>query len=84
VSKLLLPDNTVLVNFALIHRMDLLGELIKTHGAWCISVARECQKSAAVDPKYSDMRQAAATFGDPLHPDNVERVDTQVLRSCLS
>lgn len=83
-AKLFLPDNTVLVNFALIHRMDLLGELIKSQGAWCLSVARECQRSAAVDPKYSDMTQAANIFGQPLFPDNAELVDTQTLRDSMA
>jgi hypothetical protein len=83
-AKLFLPDNTVLVNFALIHRMDLLGELVRSQGAWCVSVARECHNSTAIDPKYSDMAQAAAIFGQPLLPDNAERVDTQTLRVSMA
>jgi hypothetical protein len=84
VAKLFLPDNTVLVNFALIHRMDLLGELIKSQGCWCISVARECQNSASVDPKYSDMTQAATIFGTPLLPSQAVLVDTRTLRDSMA
>lgn len=83
-AKLFLPDNTVLVNFALIHRMDLLGELIKTQGCWCISVARECRNSAAVDPKYADMAQASAIFGTPLVPDQAEHVEIRTLRETMA
>ena len=79
-AKLFLPDNTVLINFALIHRMDLLGELINTRGCWCISVARECDNSARY-PKLSDLTQAAAIFGTPLVPDQAEHVETQMLRT---
>ena len=40
------PDNTVLTNFALINRMDLLRRLANGKGRWCASVASECRNSA--------------------------------------
>lgn len=83
-AKLFLPDNTVLVNFALIHRMDLLGELINGRGTWCISVANECQKSANAVSNLADMTQAPSIFGTPLHPDQVELIDTRTLRDSIA
>jgi predicted nucleic acid-binding protein len=84
VATLFLPDNTVLVNFALIHRMDLLGDLLANKGSWCLSVARECARSAAADPKFADMNDAATIFGTPLVPDRAELVDTQTLRVSMA
>jgi hypothetical protein len=45
-TALFFPDNTVLINFAMINRMDLLERLANGNGAWCATVAAECRKSA--------------------------------------
>lgn len=82
-AKLFLPDNTVLINFALLHRMDLLAELIRGQGAWCVSVARECRASSEY-PRLEDLRDAAAIFGAPLIPDAAELVDTRLLRESVA
>ncbi|MGJ6127422.1 hypothetical protein QN239_33115 [Mycolicibacterium sp. Y3] len=79
--KLFLPDNTVLINFAIIRRMDLLAELVKGQGAWCVSIARECDKSQAFHP---DLSEAAAIFGEPLDPNPSERVDATILRETMA
>lgn len=79
--KLFLPDNTVLINFAIIRRMDLLAELLKGQGAWCVSIARECAKSQAYHP---DLDQAGAMFGSPLVPTAAERIDTNILREAMA
>jgi len=57
VTNVFLPDNTVLINFAIIRRMDLLAELLRGQGSWCISIARECRQSQAY---YPDLAQAGA------------------------
>jgi hypothetical protein len=44
VATLLFPDNTVLVNFAIISRMDLLARLANGNGQWCATVASECAR----------------------------------------
>lgn len=41
-TVLTVPDNTVLINFALINRMDLLSRLANGNGRWCATVATEC------------------------------------------
>jgi hypothetical protein len=40
------PDNTVLINFAIITRMDLLSRLANGNGRWCATVAAECVESS--------------------------------------
>lgn len=45
-TDVLFPDNTVLISFALINRMDLLRRLANGKGRWCASVASECRNSA--------------------------------------
>jgi predicted nucleic acid-binding protein len=80
---LVLPDNTVLVNFALINRMDLLARLV-ANGAWCASVAAECDASAA-QPGLASMAEAYEIFGEPLRPESVtEHVMIQTLRTLLA
>lgn len=79
--KLFLPDNTVLINFAIIRRMDLLAELLKGQGSWCLSIARECGDSQAYHP---DLDQAAAIFGAPLIPDGREIIDARILREAMA
>jgi hypothetical protein len=61
--------------------MDLLAELVLGQGAWCVSIARECDKSQAFHP---DLSEAAAIFGAPLIPDARERVDAQTMRETMA
>jgi hypothetical protein len=77
--SLFFPDNTVLNNFAIIHLMDELGDLIGDRGCWCATVAEECAKGAR-RPGLEDMAKADSIFGDPLYPDRAELTDTQVIR----
>jgi predicted nucleic acid-binding protein len=77
------PDNTVLVNFAIINRLDLLARLVNGNGQWCATVARECAQSA----KQADLTaldDAGEIFGEPLFPDQAELLDTRVLRNQLA
>lgn len=83
-TSLLFPDNTVLVNFAYINRMDLLERLSNGRGRWCATVAWECDRSSA-QPALGAMAQAHHIFGEPLRPDNgAEHVTTRTLRERLA
>jgi predicted nucleic acid-binding protein len=82
-ATLLFPDNTVLINFALINRMDLLERLANGHGKWCASVASECHASAG-QPGLGALTAADAILGPPLYPDNAELIDAKLLRAELS
>jgi len=83
-TQLLFPDNTVLVNFALINRMDLLERVVNGNGRWCATVASECERSAQ-EPGLEAMSLAAHIFGDPLYPETgAEHLDVQALRRELA
>lgn len=80
---LLFPDNTVLVNFAILSRIDLLERLANGHGRWCATVARECGKSAQ-QPGLGALGQVSPIFGEPWRPDPAEHQDALVLRDELA
>lgn len=82
-TVLLFPDNTVLVNFAIINRMDLLERLANGHGRWCATVASECDASAQM-PDLSALANARDIFGSPWFPDAAELQDTRLLRDELA
>lgn len=82
-AVLLFPDNTVLVNFAIINRMDLLGRLANGNGTWCATVSQECAASAA-QPGLGALSQADIIFGDPWFPEGAEYLDTTMLRQELA
>jgi predicted nucleic acid-binding protein len=77
------PDNTVLINFAIINRMDLLARLANGNGRWCATVATECGESAKL-PELVALDEAGDIFGEPLFPDQAEHQDVRVLRDELS
>lgn len=43
------PDNTVLCNFAVIERLDILEKTLAGRGRWCEAVAYEAVQSSKVD-----------------------------------
>ena len=45
--RLVFPDTTVLINFALVDEMPLLGQLVANNGSWCGTVASECDDQAS-------------------------------------
>ena len=80
---LLFPDNTVLINFAIIDRMDLLRKLVNGHGHWCATVATECHESWR-RTELAALAEAASIFGTPLSPDRTENLDAHLLRDELA
>lgn len=73
-AVVLFPDTTVLVNFAMIERLDLL-EVLAGERAWCGSVAEECMAWTA---EVASMGRAWDIFGEPLRPDTpVEHLTTR-------
>ncbi|MFH8252909.1 hypothetical protein ACH3VR_21260 [Microbacterium sp. B2969] len=83
-THLLFPDNTVLVRFARVQRMDLLAALVRGNGRWCGTVAGECDRSAQ-EPGLETMAQAHAMFGEPLRlQTGQEIVDTTTIRTSLA
>lgn len=82
-AVLLFPDNTVLINFAIINRMELLARLANGNGRWCASVAIECHESSHY-PGLGALTGAGAIFGEPLYPEPAEHQDLQLLRQELA
>ncbi len=76
------PDNTVLVNFAHINRVALLGTLFPNR-QWCATVRSECAKSARL-PGLADLRNAPGVFGSALYPDRAEHIDAQLIRQAMA
>jgi predicted nucleic acid-binding protein len=83
VAILLFPDNTVLINFALISRMDVLSRLANGNGRWCATVALECAESAK-RPGLAVLHSAEEIFGAPLYPDALEHQGVRVMRDELA
>lgn len=82
-GRLFLPDNTVLVNFAQIGRMDLLRLVAAGRSTWCYTVSQECEKSSQVSG-LEQLSEAPEIFGEPLKLETrVEQMDTQVFRARL-
>jgi predicted nucleic acid-binding protein len=76
-------DNNILVNFALIGRMDLLETLFAGRGTWCATVKDECQRSSLV-PGLDAIVAAEGFLGNPHYPNKAEHVQTQVFRTQLA
>ncbi|GIZ97553.1 hypothetical protein TTY48_21650 [Tsukamurella sp. TY48] len=80
---ILFPDNTVLINFAHIDRMDLLAQIVGDRGSWCQTVSEECDRHSARHD-LPQMTQAHEIFGVPLVPaDRREHVTVQRYRDML-
>lgn len=63
--QLLFTDNTVPINFSLIHEIPLLRELLNGQGAWTGTVQAECENSVSTG-LYSELEDVAG-FIDHLY-----------------
>lgn len=81
-THFIFPDNTVLVNFTLLGRHDLVEWVVRDRGMWALSVARECGSSAK-QPGLSGMADWRTLFGDPLVPSKVELVDAGCIAASM-
>lgn len=83
-ASLFIPDNTVLVNFATIGRMDLLRELAAGRSTWCYTVSVKSLKSSAY-PGLEQLAECPGIFGVPLKLETRRELsDTQSFRTQLS
>lgn len=82
-TVLVFPDTTVLRNFAILHRMDLLALLVGGRGAWCGTVASECMDQAR-EEALCDMASARDIFGAPWYPEASEQLEILLLRDRLA
>lgn len=82
-TVLLFTDNTVLVNFAHLGRLDLLESLLRGRGRWCHAVSGECADSSQVEG-LSSLTQVPEILGKPLMPTPAERVDSGVIWAAMA
>jgi predicted nucleic acid-binding protein len=83
VSRLQFADNTVLINFCLIGRLDLLERLMNGGGAWSATVQIECDESAHY-PGCSALSTVHSFLGEPHRPEtDEERATIQEAREFL-
>lgn len=80
---LFFPDNTVLVNFAILRRLDLLETLLMGKGRWCASVSFECSKSAKL-PELEILGGVRSFLGDPILPSPAEILSAKLLRESVA
>lgn len=72
----LFPDNTVLCNFAAVHRPDLLRAFLRDRGRWTAAVAAEAQRSSARLPALRSLL-VEGWLGEPIDVD--EEADTRAV-----
>ncbi len=77
-TRLVFPDNTVLINLAYLNAVHLI-RLKNAQATWCASVAQECHKSSRT-PGLEALKGAPHILGKPLYPMGAEHGETQVLR----
>lgn len=65
----LFPDNTVLCNFAVVHRLDLLDSYFRGRGRWVEAIAEEVLRSARHLP---DPQGVDAWMGKPIEVEDEE------------
>lgn len=81
--RLFFADNTVLVNFGLIDRFDLLARVLNGNGRWCASIQTECERSSA-RPELASLAGVPKLLGPPIVPSTAERIRTTILREQLA
>lgn len=72
------PDNTVLINFSIIARNDLLKSFMGNRGKWTLTISRECSKSSQI-PGYEAMSEWHDVLPSPLYPNPSELVDANAI-----
>ncbi|MGI5190778.1 hypothetical protein ACQEVI_21745 [Promicromonospora sp. CA-289599] len=78
------PDTTVLINFALINRMDLLSRLLRDRGRWCLTVSQECESASQVEGRL-ELLLAKELLGVPWEPQTEEEhIDIRDLRDLMA
>jgi len=82
-TTILFPDNTVLINFALLNRVDILDRIMRGQGRWCAAVSDECAQSAK-EVGLEAMAAYPAILGSPLFPATpAEHLEVRLLRDRL-
>ena len=74
------PDNTILINMAILDRVELLERFVQKRGRWCASIEYEWRCShRALDLLSQVDAQVRNMCGQPIQPDHGDYVDIQLL-----
>ncbi|WCC79588.1 hypothetical protein O6R08_08770 [Cutibacterium equinum] len=68
------PDNTVLINFTVLGRHDIVEWFTLGQGRWTESVWQECGRSARYEG-LAEMKSWGSIFGEPLRPTPAELIN---------
>lgn len=71
------PDNTVLCNFAAVHRLDLLEGHLRGRGRWVQAIAYEVERSSRYEPDLVGLAEAG-WLGEPIaidRPEDIQAVE---------
>jgi hypothetical protein len=63
------PDNTVLCNFATVHAIPLLGQILDGRGRWAEAIAHEAHLSSRYLPDLASL-PSLGWLGDPIEVDD--------------
>ena len=76
-STFVFPDNTVLCNFGVVDRLDVLRDALRGRGRWTEAVAYEADRSSRTIPPLA-LLPTAGWLGDPIEvtdPAEADHVD---------
>ena len=75
------PDNTVLINVAILDHVEFLDRFVQKRGRWCASIEYEWRRShRALDLSSKFDVQVRNMCGQPIQPDHGDYVDIQLLQ----
>lgn len=77
----LFPDNTVLINFAIIEQVSLLEKILSGKGTWVAAVAAECELSVRTGLYPAELASVSAMITETLIPTRSEVIDARTIRN---
>ena len=77
----LFPDNTVLINFAIIEQVPLLEKLLAGKGKWVAAVAAECELSIRTGLYPAELASVSGMMTETLIPSRSEAIDARTIRN---
>ncbi|WP_143163861.1 hypothetical protein [Actinomyces denticolens] len=82
-SPFFFPDNTVLIDLAILDRVDLLSWFLRGRGRWCKSVEWEWRQSIKALSLQRADREVRGACGSAILPDEREQIDINILVDSL-
>lgn len=77
------PDNTVLINMALLGHVEHLRAFVQGRGRWCATIEWEWRQSRDELSLHSADAAVRATCGEVLYPQDREHIDIETLLTSM-